>query len=122
LNCGVRWLADECVAAALVAQLRAIGHDVSYIAELAPSQSDAAVIALAQRGTRVLLTEDKDFGELIFRHGRAVPGLVLIRIDPDRASLISRRLEAAIVRFGDRLFGRYTVIEESRFRSRPLRE
>jgi predicted nuclease of predicted toxin-antitoxin system len=70
------------VAAALVAQLRAKGHDVSYVAELAPSQPDAGVIALAQQETRLLLTEDKDFGELVCRRSRSVPGLVLIRIDP----------------------------------------
>jgi len=51
-----------------------------------------------------------------------VPGLILIRIDPDRKLLIASRLEAAIDRFGNSLFGRYTVIEGARFRSRPLRE
>jgi predicted nuclease of predicted toxin-antitoxin system len=117
----MRWLADECVSAALVAHLRAMGHDVSYIAELAPAEADSSVMAHAQREARLLLTEDKDFGELVFRRGGAVPGLVLIRIDPERATLTSGRLDAAITRFGDSLFGRYTVVQEARFRSRPLR-
>ena len=117
----VRWLADECVAAPLVERLRTLGHDVCYIAEFASGHLDAAVVALAQQQARLVLTEDKDFGELVFRRGHAVPGLVLIRIDPERAPLRGKRLEAAIERFGDGLLGRYTVIEESRFRSRPLR-
>jgi predicted nuclease of predicted toxin-antitoxin system len=117
----VRWLADECVASALVMQLRELGHDVSYIAEFESGQMDAAVIALARQEMRLVLTEDKDFGELIFRRGHAVPGLVLVRIDPQRAPLRERRLKMAIERFGEALFGRYTVIEGSRFRSRPLR-
>jgi predicted nuclease of predicted toxin-antitoxin system len=70
---------------------------------------------------RLLLTEDKDFGDLIFRQAMPVPGLVLLRIDSRRRSLKAARLQAAIGRFGETLFGRYTVIEEARYRSRPLR-
>lgn len=69
---------------------------------------------------RLLLTEDKDFGDLVFRHGRAVPGLVLLRIQPSRRLRKGPRLLAGIDRFGINLFGRYTVIEDARFRSRPL--
>jgi hypothetical protein len=77
-------------------------------------------MAHAERDARLLLTEDKDFGELVFRRGATVPGLVLVRIDPDRKLLIASRLETAIARSGSSLFGRYTVVEEARFRSRPL--
>lgn len=116
----MRWLADECVAAPLVAQLRAAGHDVVYVAESAPAETDSAAIAIAHREGRLLLTEDKDFGELVFRWNRPVPGLVLLRIDPEKNLLKRKRLEAAIEHFGEQLYGRYTVVEEARFRSRPL--
>jgi predicted nuclease of predicted toxin-antitoxin system len=116
----VRWLADECVAAPLVASLRAAGQDVLYVAEAAAGLSDANVIALALRESRLLLTEDKDFGDLVFRRGRFVPGVVLIRIDPNKGELTKIRLAGAIERYGQELFGRYMVIEEGRFRSRHL--
>lgn len=116
----MRWLADECVAAPLVALLRSFGHDVLYVAEVAAGLSDAEVVALAMRESRLLLTEDKDFGDLVFRWGRPVPGVVLMRIDPDSVKLKTIRLAAAIDRFGGDLFGRYMVIEEGRFRSRHL--
>jgi predicted nuclease of predicted toxin-antitoxin system len=116
----VRWLADECVAAPLVASLRGTGHDVLYVAEAAAGLSDADVIALALREKRLLLTEDKDFGDLVVRRGHAVPGVVLMRIDPENAELKKIRLAAAIERYGEGLFGRYMVIEEARFRSRKL--
>jgi hypothetical protein len=67
-----------------------------------------------------LLTEDRDFGEIAFRWGRAAPGLVLLRIDQRNHSLKWARLNAAIDRFGNELFGRLTVVEEGRFRRRPL--
>jgi predicted nuclease of predicted toxin-antitoxin system len=69
----VRWLADECVDASLVARLRAAGHDVVYVAEIAPATSDAEVVGLAQRDGRLLLTEDKDFGDLVFRRALRCP-------------------------------------------------
>jgi uncharacterized protein (DUF433 family)/predicted nuclease of predicted toxin-antitoxin system len=117
---GVRWLADECVAAPLVALLRVGGHDVLYVAESAAGFSEADVIALALHEKRLLLTEDKDFGDLVFRREHAVPGVVLMRIGPENVVLRTVRLTAAIERYGEELFGRYVVIEEGRFRSRPL--
>ncbi|MCK9914492.1 DUF5615 family PIN-like protein [Microbacteriaceae bacterium K1510] len=118
----MRWLADECIDAGLVAYLRHSDHDVLYMAEAAPASNDTDVMARALREERLLLTEDKDFGDLVFRHGVAVPGIVLLRIDPAQHSLKRQRLDAAIARFGEAgLFGRYTIVEEGRFRLRPLR-
>jgi predicted nuclease of predicted toxin-antitoxin system len=114
----VRWLIDECVDAHLAALLREYGHDVVYMPEVAPRAADPEVMDRACRENRVLLTEDKDFGDLVFRQ---VPGLILIRIGPSRRSRKGPRLLAAIDRFGDALLGRYTVIEDARFRSRSLR-
>lgn len=49
-----------------------------------------------------------------------VPGVVLLRLDPEKHLLKWERLEAAIAAFGERLLGRYVVVEATRFRSRPL--
>jgi len=116
----VRWLADECVDAALVSRLRGAGHDVFDVVEIASGATDAEVLLRAQDDGRLLLTEDKDFGELVFRSGMAAPGVVLLRLDPEKYLLKWTRLQSAIEQFGERLFGRYLVIEEARFRSRPL--
>ena len=116
----MRWLADECVAASLVAFLRTDGHDVLYVAEAAAGLGDADVIALALHERRLLLTEDKDFGDLVFRRERTIPGVVLIRVRPEYSALKAVRLAAPIERYGEGLFGRYMVIEEGRFRSRRL--
>ncbi len=63
-------------------RFRNAGHDVVYLAESSAGVTDTEVIALAETGNRLLLTEDKDFGELVF-HGRmAVPGLVLLIDQP----------------------------------------
>jgi predicted nuclease of predicted toxin-antitoxin system len=116
----MRWLADECVGAAIVASLRRAGHDVSYIAETASGLTDTEALRVASNEHRLFLTEDKDFGELVFRFRLGVPGLVLLRIDTARPHLKWKRLEAVISQIGEGLHGRYVVITESRSRSRPL--
>jgi hypothetical protein len=71
------------------------------MAEVAPRASDIEVMSRAQRENRLLLTEDKDFGDLVFRQGRLVPGIVLVRIEPSRRSHKGPRLMAAIDHFGN---------------------
>lgn len=59
---------------------RAAGHDVVWIVEAQPGAGDEEVLGRALRESRVLITFDKDFGELVFRHGRAgSPGVILLR-------------------------------------------
>jgi hypothetical protein len=116
----MHWLADECVDATLVRQLRRAGEDVTYMIEAGPGATDTAVLRNAQEQRRLLLTEDKDFGELVFRSGLPVPGPVFLRLMPEEGFAKWSRLKAAIDQFGPALFGRYVVVETNRLRSRPL--
>jgi predicted nuclease of predicted toxin-antitoxin system len=117
----MRWLCDECVDAGIVRRLRAAGHDVVFIVESARGATDDEIADFAVRESRLLLTEDKDFGEIVFRWKRRIAGLVFLRIEAERQAIKWARLEAAIAAFGDDLLGRYTVVEEARFRSRVLK-
>jgi predicted nuclease of predicted toxin-antitoxin system len=116
----LRWFADECVDGGLIRQLRVSGHDVIYVAEEAAGLADPDVLGRATEQGRLLLTEDKDFGDLVFRSRRSVPGVVLLRISPEDRHLKWARLSTAIEQFGTGLFGRYVVVEKARLRSRPL--
>jgi predicted nuclease of predicted toxin-antitoxin system len=93
----------------------------TYIAEIASGLSDTEALALARAEQRLFLTEDKDFGELVFRFQLPVPGLVLLRIETTKPPEHRwTRLEAVIAQIGEGLFGRYVVVTENRTRSRPL--
>ena len=70
----MKFLADECCDASLVSALRIDGHDVSYVLEVSPGATDDEVLDWALSEHRVLLTEDKDFGELVHRLQRAAWG------------------------------------------------
>lgn len=72
-------LADESVEGEIVARLRAEGLDVAYVPETSAGIRDDEVLVRANAEDRVLLTEDKDFGELAFYYGNRSSGIVLLR-------------------------------------------
>lgn len=116
----MRWLADECVHSDVVRDLRLAGHDVRYAAEVFRQAADSDLADEAHRDGRILLTEDKDFGELAFQKLRAVPGIVLLRFPQERRFLKSPCLLDAIARYGLVLGDSFTVIQEKRTRRRPI--
>ena len=74
-----RLLADESCDFAVVRALRAAGHDVAVIVESAPGTPDDNVIDLAVREARILITEDTDFGQLVYAHAHPSAGVILLR-------------------------------------------
>jgi predicted nuclease of predicted toxin-antitoxin system len=73
-------LADENIDRQIVERLRQDGHRVLYVAEMAPSTPDDQVLAQANRDEAVLITADKDFGDLVYRQGRIHSGVMLLRL------------------------------------------
>jgi predicted nuclease of predicted toxin-antitoxin system len=76
----VNLVADESVDRAVVERLRQDGHHVVYVAELSPSVPDEDVLQEANARSALLLTADKDFGELVFRQGLVHSGVILVRL------------------------------------------
>ena len=74
-------VADEGVDQAIVSTLREAGHSVLSVAESMPGAADSEVLAKAQSAGTILLTTDKDFGELVFRQKLAAAGILLIRLE-----------------------------------------
>ena len=72
-------VADESVPLPVILKLRDEGHNILSIAETTPGVPDEAVLERANQEQALLLTEDKDFGELVFRDHRAHHGVVLAR-------------------------------------------
>jgi predicted nuclease of predicted toxin-antitoxin system len=116
----VRILADENVPGAVVIALRADRHDIARVAEDAPRSPDAVVLARAQAERRLVLTSDKDFGELAFRDRLpAESGVVLVRADATSPSQIARLVTAAIASRSD-WEGHFSVVENDQIRMTPL--
>lgn len=116
----MRLLADENFPRDAVQALREAGHDVVWVATNSPSISDREVLARAAADQRVLLTFDKDFGELVFRVGLpASCGVVLFRMVGK--PLVERsRLAVVVLMSRADWAGRYSVVRGDRIRSVPL--
>jgi len=117
----MRWLVDECVHRVIVDNLRNAGHDVSSVTDDIPSSPDLAILRRADVERRILLTQDLDFGEMLF-HAQLVhgSGVVLLRARFLSADFLWQRLQSAVEELGELLMERYTVIEDGRIRTRPL--
>jgi predicted nuclease of predicted toxin-antitoxin system len=76
----MKLLADESVDRKTVERLRQEGHDVLYIAEMEPGITDDVVLEGANERNALLVTADKDFGELVFRQGLVNSGVMLLRL------------------------------------------
>ena len=72
-------LADESCAGPVVRALRKAGHDLTAIAEIAKGATDEEVLERALNEKRVLITEDLDFGRLVYARGRSTAGVILVR-------------------------------------------
>jgi hypothetical protein len=94
----MRIIANENVAATVIAELRRRGHDVNWVKESNPGTSDESVLATAQSEQRLVLTYDKDFGELAFRYGLPATCGVLLGRGPRFA--VSRRWIGSIAASG----------------------
>jgi predicted nuclease of predicted toxin-antitoxin system len=73
-------LADEGVDKPIIDRLRSSGFDVKYILEVSPAIDDEAILSQADSEKRILLTQDKDFGELVYRMKFIHYGVILIRL------------------------------------------
>jgi predicted nuclease of predicted toxin-antitoxin system len=117
----MRWIVDERVHRLIVDNLRNAGHSVLFVTEQFPSSPDVDVYSVASAESRVLLSHDLDYGELLFRDRLApLSGVVLLRLRPSAMGFQWRRLQFAIDQYGDALMESFTVIEDARIRSRPL--
>jgi predicted nuclease of predicted toxin-antitoxin system len=116
----VNLVADECCDTLLVTALRGDGHDVVYIKESAPGADDHFVLQMAASQQRILLTEDKDFGELVVRLKLPAYGIILLRINPADAAMKFTRLRDLFLHHAQRLPGHLVVLEETNARFRSL--
>jgi predicted nuclease of predicted toxin-antitoxin system len=114
----MRFLADEGVDAAIVSAIRSDGHDVRWMAEELEGSTDDVVLDSAARDARILITEDKDFGELVFRQRLHHRGVVLVRVDGIANDRKGRIVAQAIREYEAQFTGAFTVIQHATIRIR----
>jgi predicted nuclease of predicted toxin-antitoxin system len=118
----VNILADESVEAPIIARLRQDGHTVKAIATASPGATDLAVLEWAVSEELLLLTADRDFGDMILRDAHAAPhaGVVLYRLRGLSLVEKAERISSAVTAHAAEFTGAFVVIERDRIRRHAL--
>ena len=112
----MRFLADESCDFRVIRALRAAGHEVVSVMEIAPGADDKAVLELAAREDRIFITEDRDFGQLTYAAASPGPGVILVRFPSNMRAGLPALMMELVAEYGDKLRGRFTVIQPGRIR------
>jgi predicted nuclease of predicted toxin-antitoxin system len=115
----MNFLADESVDNPIIERLRHDGHDVLAVLEMEPSIPDEIVLERANQQGALLLTADKDFGEIVFRQRRITAGVVLIRLAGLSPGTKATIVSDVISEHSSELLHVFTVISPGMVRIRP---
>ena len=112
----MKFLVDECTGPAVAKWLQQQGHDVFSVYNQARGIPDDEVMQMAVDQRRILITNDKDFGEKIYRDHRQHRGLILLRLEDERASSKIAVLSHLFTQYADKIEKAFVVVSEKRVR------
>lgn len=112
----MRFLVDECTGPGVAAWLVGQAHDVFSVFDEARGATDDVLIIKAYAENRILITNDKDFGEMVYRERRPHRGVVFLRLTDERTAVKIAALQALLQNHATRLPGNFVVVTEDRVR------
>ncbi len=115
----MRFIVDESSGVAVAEYLRSTGHDVLAVSEIMHQAEDQDILILALNEQRILVTNDKDFGELVFRSGQGHHGVPLLRLRNESSANRVRVVRSVMESHANRLQGHFVVATETGVRIRP---
>lgn len=118
----MRFLVDECTGPAVASWLHGNGYEVFSVFEEARGMNDDDIIQKAAAENWILITNDKDFGDKVYRDGRLHRGIILLRLEDERSSSKIKVLSLLFQSYKDRLPDSFVVVTERqvRFARQPL--
>lgn len=112
----MQFVADESCAAPVISALRTAGHDVIAVAEVSKGIPDERVIQRAFNERRVLITEDADFGELVYARRQPSAGVMFVKFHRRARHTKPLAVVEAVAKLGERLRDGFAVVEPGRVR------
>lgn len=111
-------LVDVSAGLAIADVLRTLGHDVALVRDRDARMEDVDILAWAVADLRLIVTMDKDFGELVYHAGQPHAGVLLLRLEEARTPEKERVILEIFRHYADQLPGRFAVYQDSRLRIR----
>lgn len=112
----MRFLADESCDFSVVRALRTAGHDVLAVAEFSAGLEDVLILESALREHRVVLTEDKDFGQLVYANAQPSNGVIFIRYPANARKHLAKAVVSFIAEAPAHLTSSFVVLAPGRVR------
>lgn len=114
----LKFLADESLEYSIVLWLRELEYDVVSVTEDFPSVEDRKVLEKATQENMIIITNDKDFGDLIFLHKLPHKGVILLRFRTEEVETKIKFLKSFLKNYSAKITDKFTVIDESKIRIR----
>lgn len=118
----IKFIADVNIEKAIVDYLSEKAYDVKWVPDFNCKILDEELLSLARREKRILITNDKDFGELIFLQRKLSVGIILIRVKGQRAEDKLNLIKKLLAKHKDRLLEHFVIISEDKFRFISMKE
>lgn len=116
----MRFLADENCDRLVVDALRQLKHDVVFVSEVSPGTNDQAILRQAYLEQRIVITEDRDFCELVFRDQALTRGIILIRIPAANRVEKVLRIQELVNNYDGELLDAMTTLTLTKIPIKPL--
>lgn len=112
----IRFIVDECTGPSVAKWLSGEGYEVFSVFDETPGIDDKEIITKAHEGNWVIITNDKDFSDLIFRDSHPHRGVIFLRLSNERSANKIRCLKKLLAQFPDRIKDQFVVVSESNVR------
>lgn len=112
----MRFLVDESTGPWVGQWLREQGHEVFSIFEQSRGIDDEEIIQKAFAENWILITNDKDFGDKIFRDQKPHKGIILLRLDDERSTIKIEVIQQLLENYADKLDNQFVVVTENAVR------
>lgn len=113
----MRFLVDVNLGRKFTHLMQKAGHDAIFAKDIFPLTTDEEILAKASSEGRIIITNDKDFGELVFLHGKTTKGVVLLRTALTDAAARFELIKDAL----DKAAGKFVVVKDGKIRVRSLK-
>jgi predicted nuclease of predicted toxin-antitoxin system len=114
----LRLLVDTSLGLSLEDCVRNSGHDAAFVRDIDPRLPDSAILGLAVRDQRMVVTMDKDSGELVYRAGRGHHGVLLLRMQDQSAAASAPIVARLLEDYCEMLENHFAVYQGGRLRIR----
>ncbi len=122
LTYGLKFLVDVGVGKKVEDFLYKSGYDILSVRKLNPRMNDSEIIGIAAKDNRIVITMDKDFGELVYNSGLIHKGILLLRTENCSGDKKAKILSEILINYSSELEENFCVFSKDRLRIRRKRK